>query len=145
MLPLIIAGGLIAMLISALSKETQKDISEFDQKDILVEKAKFFKSSEETKAKIHITRTMNKLIDNAKSFKVGKTGSPSDRSKQHTAFKKMYIIVESNEKKFIEKLEGFYNEKYISNKRNKNLKIGSAGKMTDKAERYFLYLVANEK
>jgi hypothetical protein len=145
MLPFIIVGGLIGVLISALSRETQKEITEFSQKDILTDKAKFFKSSEETKAKIHITKTMNKLIENAKNFKVGKTGSPSDRNKQHTEFKKMYVIVESDKKDFIEDLECIYNEKYITNKKNKNLKIGSAGTMTDKKGRYFLYFVANEK
>lgn len=57
----------------------------------------------------------------------------------------MYLLVESDDKGFIDKLEGIYNEKYISNSKNKNCKIGSAGEMTDKTGRYFLYFVTTDK
>ena len=145
MLPFVIAGGIVVILIAALASETEKKPSEFNNEDIIEEFGKFFEPTEETKAKIHATKLINKLIKGMVEFKLGKSGSPKDRIKQHTKFEKIYIIIESDDKKFIEKLEGVYNKKYISNAKNKNCKIGSAGEMTEKTGRYFLYFVANEK
>ncbi len=76
---------------------------------------------------------------------MGKTGSPSDRIKQHIGFEKIYLIIKSDDQDFIEKLESIYNEKFFSHTKNRNWKIGSAGKMTDKTGYYFLYLVANQE
>lgn len=143
MIPFIIIGGVItAILLDALSKETEKTISEFSDKDVITDYAKLFTPKDETKAKIHTTRTINKLIKNIKLFKIGKSGDPKTRHKSYTKLQKMYIIVESENKDFISKLESIYNEKFISNKKNKNCNVGSAGDMTDKIGRYFLYFIA---
>jgi hypothetical protein len=141
MIPYFITAAITYLFIEALSEATDKSTTEFNKDDIITDCVKFFKSTEETKAKSHATKTINKLIKNTKGFKIGKSGTPKDRNIQHTQFEKMYIIVESKNKKFINKLEGIYNGKYISNKKNKNCKIGSAGEMTDKTGRYFLYFI----
>lgn len=146
MIQYIIAGvGAIAAGAAYLlfSQNKQTELSEFDDENINTGYHKFFSPTDETKAKTHATTSMNKLIEKVKGFKIGKTGSPDDRNKQHTDFKKMYVIVESKSEEFIEKLESIYNEKFISNKRNGNFKTGSAGKMTGKNGRYFLYFIAN--
>jgi hypothetical protein len=142
MIPLILIGA-TAWLIKELAKETQKPVSQFDETDIITDYVKYFKSSEITEAKRHSTRVLNTLVLDVKKFKVGKSGSPSDRNSQHKNFNKMYLIVESNNEKLINELEAYQNEKFISHKKNKNKKIGSAGSMTDKKGKYFLYLIAN--
>jgi hypothetical protein len=140
----ILIGGLAYLLIKALANETNKKVSEFKESDIITDYSKFFKSTEKTKAKIHSTRILNKLIETSKKFKIGKSGDPKGRKIKHFDFEKMYVLVESENEKFINELEAHYNEKYISNKKNKNLKIGSAGKMTEKTGRYFLYFIISE-
>lgn len=142
MIPYLIGAGLAYLLLEVLSDEMDKSVSEFNDGDIITDYAKFFESSEETKAKIHATKTINKLIKESAKFKIGKSGNPKGRNNQHIQFKKMYIIIESKNEKFINELEAVYNERYISNKKNKNCKIGSAGKMTKKTGRYFLYFIA---
>ncbi len=141
MIPYLIGAGIIYILKEVLSEVTDKSISEFDEDAIITDYAKFFKSNQETVAKIHITKTLNKLTKRKGKFKIGKSGTPNDRNSQHKSFKKMYIIAESKNKKFIDNLEAIYNEKFISNKKNVNCKIGSAGEMTDKTGRYFLYVI----
>lgn len=142
MIPVIIGAAVSYWLLEVLSEVIDKSITEFEVESIITDYAKFFNSSEETVAKIHTTKTINKLIGYTKKFKIGKSGNPESRNTQHTQFNKMYIIVESRNESFIDKLEGIYNEKYILNNKNKNCKIGSAGKMTDKSGRYFLYFIA---
>ena len=142
MIPVIIGAAVSYLLLDVLSNFTDKSISEFKEESIITDYAKFFNSSDETIAKIHTTKTINKLIGSTKKFKIGKSGNPKSRNTQHTQFNKLYIIVESRNKSFINNLEAIYNEKYISNKKNKNCKIGSAGVMTDKNGRYFLYFIA---
>ena len=141
MIPYLIGAGISYLFIKILSEVTDKSISEFDKDDIITDFAKFYKPSEETIAKTHITKTLNKLTKKNGKFKIGKSGTPNDRNIQHKEFKKMYIIAESKNKKFINKFEAIYNEKFIANKKNVNCKIGSAGEMTDKTGRYFLYVI----
>jgi len=141
MIPYLIGATITYLFIEILSEITDKSISEFDKDNIVTDYAKLFKPSQETIAKIHITKTINKLTKRKVKFKIGKTGMPDNRKKQHKEFSKMYIIAESKNDIFINKLEAIYNEKFIDNKKNVNYKIGSAGKMTDKTGRYFLYLI----
>jgi len=147
MLPIIlgvsvsVGAGAFLWLIDVLM--TNKSPSEFRQEDIIDDSAKFFKKSEETKAKRHATRIINKLIKKIDNHKLGKSDSPKDRNAQHIEFGKMYILVESDNECFIKKLEEIYNERYIFNSKNKNYKIGSAGEMIGETGRYFLYFVAN--
>ena len=143
MLPILLTGGaVLVFLIKALSNETKQDISQFSEEDIVIDYVKLFAPNEVTKAKRHTTKTINRLLKGVKSFKVGKTGAPKERNSAHTKFKTMYLLVESTDKEFINGLEAIYNEKYISNSKNENCKIGSAGEMTDKTGRYYLYFIA---
>lgn len=144
MIQIIIATGITLLLLEALSGFTKKDVKDLNDDDLILDYARFFKANDETLAKMLITRTINRLIKNSKSFKIGKSGNPKGRKVQYTKFNKMYIIVESKEEHFIEKLERIYNEKYISSKKNTNCKIGSAGKMTGKTGKYYLYFVSKE-
>jgi len=118
--------------------------SEFRQENIIDDSAKFFSKSEETKAKRHATRVINKLIKKIDNFKFGRSISTKNRNAQPVEFEKMYILVESDNEEFIKKLEGIYHERYISNSKQENYKIGSIRKMIGKTRRYFLYFVANQ-
>jgi len=141
MIQYILGVGALYVLKEILSELSDKSITEFKNDDIVTDYAKYFTSKQETIAKIHITKTLNKIIKGKGKFKIGKSGVPHSRNKQHKAFNKMYILAESKNKKFIDKLEALYNEKYISNKKNANYKIGTAGVMSDKTGKYFLYVV----
>ena len=141
MIQYIISAGILYIFKEILSDLNNKPLTEFNNESIITDYAKFFKSNQEIIAKIHITKTLNKIIKQNKKFKIGKSGSPKNRNSQHKEFSKMFILAESENKEFINKLEAIYNEKYIRNKKNTNYKIGSAGEMTDKTGSYFLYVV----
>lgn len=145
MIPIIIGGALTWVLYEVISSITNKEPSSFSKENIKTEYLKIFGKDQEKIAKIHATKSINKLIKIVKEFKIGKSGAPEDRNKAHILFEVMYLIVESEDKSFIDKLEGIYNEKYITINENMNIKVGSAGEMTDKKGRYFLYFIANEK
>lgn len=129
---------------SLLTRKTSNELTEFTGKNIVTDFHKFFDSKEETEAKKHATRSINKIVAQCKDFKIGKSGVPQTRKYAHSGFDKLYVIIESLDGDFIDELESHYNEKFFDNPKNVNKKKGSAGVMTDEGYGYFLYVVVNE-
>jgi len=104
-------------------------------------KRKHFKKTNVGAMKTQITRSINDIIPNCKSFKVGKTGNPENRNRQHIEYKDMFLLCESNDDEFISDIEHYYNLKYIDHPKNDNKNIGSACKSKSMNGKHYLYIV----
>lgn len=87
-----------------------------------------------------ISRNINKVVDDCKHFKIGKSGAPKDRFAKYQGYKKMLLLCRSADAYVVDVLEAYYNEKYFDYPNNDNKKMGSACAMTDRGS-YFLYMV----
>jgi len=104
-------------------------------------KRKHFKKTDIGAMKTQITKSINEIIPQYKSFKIGKTGNPESRNRQHIEYDEMFLLCESKDSKFISDIESYYNEKYIDHKKNDNKKIGSAGESKSIDGKHYLYIV----
>lgn len=88
-----------------------------------------------------ITRSINKIVKQCKSFKIGKTGCPDNRFANYKDYDRMILLCQSSDCGIIEVLESYYNQKYFAHPKNDNQRIGSAGIMSNSDSLYFLYIV----
>lgn len=87
------------------------------------------------------TMCINKIIADCKAFKIGKTGDPQSRAANYGDFDKMYLLVQSKNSLLIDRLEGYYTQKYYGHKKNMNINRGSAAVMASSHRTYYLYIV----
>ncbi len=79
-------------------------------------------------------------------FKIGKTGlTLKQRLALYIEFKKIKMITWSINSDTIDKLESEMNKFFINWKNNVNKKVGSAGAMNEKSNKFILYVVFVEK
>ncbi|MEI7596842.1 MAG: hypothetical protein WCK02_13910 [Bacteroidota bacterium] len=102
---------------------------------------KHFKKTNVGAMKSQITKSINEIIPYCKSFKIGKTGSPENRNRQHIEYNDMFLLCESNDDEFISVIEHYYNLKYIDHPKNDNKNIGSACKSKSMNGKHYLYVV----
>ncbi|MCL6294910.1 hypothetical protein [Jejuia spongiicola] len=122
-----------------LGEITHKDI----YKDFLIDIDKNDLTERILKQKT--TRSINLIIEKHKSFKIGKTGNPKSRTANHKIYDRMFLLCSSSDKEMINVLEGHYNDKYLTHKKNDNKKGGSAGDAKAMNGRYYLYIVTINK
>jgi len=136
-----IALGLATLLIDFFSDDPEFEEIEHDDiyRDFLIEEDQL--EIKERILKQRITKGINRIIKAYKGFKIGKTGNPKARTGNHKKYKKMFLLCSSESKELIEKLEGYYNTKYIKDEKNDNEREGSAGETKALNGRYYLYVV----
>lgn len=139
---LILLGGVaLGSILKSISGDPE--LSEIDDNDIYQD---FMEDDEEedlseTVIKQRITRSINKLVKDCEGFKIGKTGNPKTRNRQHHTYQTMFVLCKSKDGDFIEDLEAHYNDKYINHEKNDNHRAGSAGKAVPAGKYYYLYVV----
>jgi hypothetical protein len=104
-------------------------------------KRKHFKKTHNGALKGQITKSINEIIPLYKSFKIGKTGNPPNRHRQHVVYKEMFLLCESRDANFISDIETYFNEKYLNHEKNDNIKGGSACKSKSVDGKHYLYIV----
>lgn len=100
------------------------------------------RNKEETIAVIQ--KTINNLISDAHSFKIGKTANPRARANNEdyaSTYKTMHVLYKSASSDKIDKLEAHFLAQYLKNPKIRNKRGGSAGEMNDKHEFFYLYLI----
>ncbi|PKP42464.1 MAG: hypothetical protein CVT95_12480 [Bacteroidetes bacterium HGW-Bacteroidetes-12] len=122
--------------------QKEEELSEIKPENIFEDfKVKYFKKSHVGATKTQITKSIEKIIPEYKSFKIGKTGNPTTRNAGHKTYTSMFLLCDSKDSDFISELENYYNSKYISHSKNDNKKVGSAGKSVSINGHYYLYIV----
>lgn len=116
------------------------ELPDFDQEKIYTDLLVVDHYADFAPLKRVITRNINKVVDNCKHFKIGKTGAPKERFAKYNGYKKMLLLCECSNAYVVDLLESYYNEKYFDYPNNDNKKMGSACAMTDRG-RYYLYMV----
>ena len=123
--PLLLLG--IAIGIGKLLVEAFSNNPEFDEidhsdiyKDFLVNQDDDDFTEKVLKQKL--THAINRVIRENKGFKIGKTGNPKERNSNHKKYDKMFLLCSSTDEVLINKLEAYYNSKYINDKKNDNKK-----------------------
>lgn len=107
----------------------------------------YCKTGHPSKVKSQITRAINEIIRkrNPKSIKIGKSGEFNSRrhGKDYLQYTSAEILYSSSSKSYVENIEGYYNQYVIQNYPEicKNVKKGSAGKLTEQSGRYVVYMV----
>lgn len=101
-----------------------------------------FKKSKLSASKGKITRVINKaIIPEFSAFKIGKTGNPNRRAKEHSVnFDKVFLLCKSKYPEHIVELESYYNEKYFDHPNNENKVKGSSGANSSVDGFYYLYV-----
>jgi len=131
----------IAKLFSKLF-ESNPDLEKIDSEHIYEDYlVTYFKKDKERIVKQKITSSINRIIETYGHFKIGKSGIPVQRAKQHREYKEMFLLCQSKYPELIENLERYYNEKYINHKKNDNKNMGSASVMSEIKKNYYLYIV----
>jgi hypothetical protein len=89
-----------------------------------------------------IESKIRSIAGKSSKFKIGKTGlAPNKRLSLHKDFKRIETISWSRKKTKIDSLETKMNDKFHNWQNNVNRNRGSAGEMSDDAEKYVLYVV----
>ena len=93
--------------------------------------------------KQNIFETIEYLIKNHASFKIGETANPEARAgnEDYASYKTMYLLCKSKNSSIIDELEAFFIDKYISNAKNQNQNRGSGGKMNINNPLFYLYII----
>lgn len=142
LIPILLLFSGAAMLYKAFKDDPELD--EIDDKNIY--ENFLIKQDEEglteTTIKRKTTRAINTIVSQYKGYKIGKSGNPKGRKKgiDYRKYTAMYVLCMSKDKVLIDRLEGYYNTKYIKDKKNNNKKEGSAGVTTDSNGRHYLYI-----
>lgn len=124
MYPLLLIGTGIAILLKELfsaDNELKKISTDHIYCDYL---NKHYKKTHEGALKANITKSINKIVEQYKGFKIGKTGNPPVRNLNHKEYSEMFLLCESKNPEFIYTLESTYNNKFIEHKKNDNKKVG---------------------
>jgi hypothetical protein len=101
----------------------------------------------------NIQNSIDSTIETCEYFKIGKTGDdPEERYKNEEEYRNHYDDIKTlathEDKETINQLEAYFIEKHQNDEsfhKNKNKNKGSGGIMTDKLERYSLYIVFKNK
>jgi len=104
-----------------------------------------FKKSKIGLTKTKITKVLNKaIIPEFNAFKIGKTGNPNRRTKEHSVnFDKVFLLCKSKYPEHIVELETYYNDKYFDHTKNENKIKGSSGANSSIDGFYYLYVAVN--
>jgi hypothetical protein len=103
-----------------------------------------YKKTQLKNTKQKITKVLNSvIIPEFKYFKIGKTGNPNRRAKEHKVnFDKVFLLCKSKYPEHIVELEKYYIEKYYDHSNNKNKIKGSTGANVRQADDFYYLYVA---
>lgn len=101
-----------------------------------------FKKNKIGVSKSKITKVINEqIIPNFDVFKIGKTGNPNRRIKEHSInYDKIFLLCKSKYPEYIVELESYYNYKYFDHYKNENKIKGSSGANSSVDGFYYLYV-----
>ena len=149
MLPAIIIGGALYLLFKSLNEDSFQGFeeTEIDESQVIDIDKSLRKGISEKSIKSHISKVINRILRDDSSitkFKIGKTGSPSNRAQAEDYsqdYDEMYILAFSKDADYISRLETYYTDKYFIHRKNGNKRRGSAGKTVSRDGFHFLYVV----